>query len=112
VKFQLPESMSHAYRIITELTNAINQKDERIAELKETVSKHIEICERHVSTRRYFEKRIAELEQIVLSVGHIGVDFGYGDYEIDQATIDKARQLTNKELTSCWPEVLLFGETE
>ena len=42
------------------------------------------------------EKRIAELEQIVLSVGHIGVDFGYGIYEIDQATIDKARQLTNK----------------
>mgnify|MGYP003652290019 CR=1 FL=1 len=42
------------------------------------------------------EKRIAELEQIVLSVGHIGVDFGYGVYEIDQATIDKARQLTNK----------------
>jgi hypothetical protein len=36
---------------------------DRIAELEETVSKHIEICERHVSTRKYLEKRIAELEK-------------------------------------------------
>jgi uncharacterized coiled-coil protein SlyX len=37
--------------------------NKRIAELEETVSKHIEICERHVSTRKYLEKRIAELEK-------------------------------------------------
>jgi hypothetical protein len=39
-------------------------------------------------------RRIVELERIVECVAHIGVDFGYGVYEIDQATIDKARQLT------------------
>jgi hypothetical protein len=82
--------------VLSEASLRLSKQQERIAELEETVSKHIEICERHVSTRKYLEKRITELEQIVLSVGHIGVDFGYGVYEIDQATIDKARQLTDK----------------
>jgi hypothetical protein len=56
----------------------------------------LDIPDSHLKVDQKNVKRIAELEQIVLSVGHIGVDFGYGVYEIDQATIDKARQLTNK----------------
>lgn len=41
-------------------------------------------------------QRIAELEEIVSAVGYIGIDFGYGQYTIDQKTIEKARQLTTK----------------
>jgi hypothetical protein len=41
-------------------------------------------------------KRIAELERIVECVAHIGVDFGYGQYSIDQETIEKSRELTTK----------------
>jgi hypothetical protein len=37
VKFQLPKNLSHAYRIITILTNNINQREERIVELQEEV---------------------------------------------------------------------------
>jgi hypothetical protein len=38
-----------------------NKVTKRNAELEEAGSKHIEICERHVSTRKYLEKRIADL---------------------------------------------------
>ena len=37
MKFQLPKNVSHACRIITVLTNTINQRDSRIAELEEEV---------------------------------------------------------------------------
>tara|TARA_R110000868_G_scaffold20396_1_gene86368 strand:+ start:636 stop:1055 length:420 start_codon:yes stop_codon:yes gene_type:complete len=53
MKFQLPENMSHAYRIITELTNTINQKDARITEL--TVRRDLQ--------KQDFDERISELEK-------------------------------------------------
>ena len=37
--------------------------------------------------------RIAELEEIVKAVAHIGVDFGYGKYELEAGKIDDARTL-------------------
>ena len=37
-------------------------------------------------------KRIAELEVIAKAVAHIGVDFGYGVYEIENKHIEDARQ--------------------
>ena len=37
MKFQLPKNLSHACRIITILTNSINQREERIVELEEEV---------------------------------------------------------------------------
>jgi predicted metal-dependent HD superfamily phosphohydrolase len=40
----------------------------KISELEEKGNKHIEICERHVSTRRYLEKRIAVLEKALTKV--------------------------------------------
>ena len=58
------------------------------------IAKHAEICERHVSTRKYLEKRIAELEIICAAVAHVGVDFGYGKFEITNELIGKARLLT------------------
>jgi dihydropteroate synthase len=60
---------------------------------RQDIEQQLSYCESHIIE---LKQHIAELEQIVLSVGHIGIDFGYGVYEIDQATIDKARQLTNK----------------
>lgn len=39
------------------------------------------------------EALIAELREIVESVANIGVDFGYGTYELQPETIEKARQL-------------------
>ena len=37
MKLQSPKNVSHACRIITVLTNTINQRDSRIAELEEEV---------------------------------------------------------------------------
>jgi hypothetical protein len=37
-------------------------------------------------------KRIAELEEIAKAVAHIGIDFGYGVYEIETKHIESARQ--------------------
>ena len=46
-----------------EIAAELGSRDVRIAELEKKSTKHIEICERHVSTRKYLEKRIAELEE-------------------------------------------------
>lgn len=40
-----------------------------------------------------YSERAAKLEQIVDAVAHIGVDFGYGKFELDQGHIDTARSL-------------------
>ena len=41
-------------------------------------------------------EHIAELEEIVKAVAHIGVDFGYGKYELESGKIDDARTLMEK----------------
>lgn len=38
-------------------------------------------------------EELAELQEIVKAVAHIGVDVGYGKFEIGQDEIDKARLL-------------------
>jgi predicted peroxiredoxin len=66
--------------VLSEASLRLSKQQERIAELEEKGNKHIEICERHVSTRRYLEKRIAELDDIV-SVLTIADETGYVDGE-------------------------------
>lgn len=39
------------------------------------------------------EAKVAALEEVVNAVAHIGVDFGYGKYELEDIKIDKARKL-------------------
>jgi hypothetical protein len=41
--------------------------------------------------------KIAELEAIVKAVAHIGVDFGYGKYDLEAGIIDDARTLMEQE---------------
>jgi hypothetical protein len=43
------------------------------------------------------QDRIAELEAIVKAVAHIGVDFGYGKYDLEAGIIDDARTLMEQE---------------
>jgi len=40
---------------------------------------------------------LAELRVVVKAVAHIGVDFGYGKYEIEQKHIDSARKLMESD---------------
>lgn len=39
------------------------------------------------------ENRVKELEEVVNAVAHIGVDFGFGRYELEDSKIDDARKL-------------------
>jgi hypothetical protein len=50
-----------------------------------------------ITTKLYAEiedlkDKIAELEEIAKAVAHIGIDFGYGVYEIETKHIESARQ--------------------
>jgi hypothetical protein len=36
---------------------------------------------------------ISELEEIVKAVAHIGIDWGYGEFQLEKDHIDKARAL-------------------
>ena len=42
---------------------------------------------------RQLKRRVAELEEVVKAVAYIGVDFGYGKYELEAGKIDDARTL-------------------
>lgn len=39
------------------------------------------------------EAQLAEFNEIVKAVAHIGIDWGYGKFELSQAHIDRARHL-------------------
>jgi hypothetical protein len=41
---------------------------------------------------------IEQLEEIVEAVAHIGIDFGYGAFELEPEHIQKARRLLEKKL--------------
>jgi predicted adenine nucleotide alpha hydrolase (AANH) superfamily ATPase len=38
-------------------------------------------------------------KEIIKAVAHIGIDFGYGKYELEDKWIDKARELLEQELS-------------
>ena len=38
-------------------------------------------------------ERVADMQEIVEAVAHIGVDFGYGKFELSDEHINKAREL-------------------
>ena len=40
--------------------------------------------------------RNAQLEALVRAVAHIGVDFGHGEFDLDDSHIRKARELTKQ----------------
>lgn len=46
--------------------------------------------------RDELKARVDEIHEIVKAVAHIGIDFGYGPYVLDQELIDRARFLYEK----------------
>lgn len=40
-----------------------------------------------------YAERAEALEDIVRAVAHIGVDWGYGEFKLDQSHVDEARKL-------------------
>jgi len=39
------------------------------------------------------ESQLAEARELIKAVAHIGIDWGYGKFELNQDHIDKARKL-------------------
>ena len=52
----------------------------------------VEIVKIQIEEYQVVQKRIAELEEIAKAVAHIGIDFGYGKYEIEEEHIENSRQ--------------------
>lgn len=48
-------------------------------------------------------ERAQRMREIVKAVAHVGIDFGYGTYELQQDIIDKARELYEKQSLSDAP---------
>lgn len=44
------------------------------------------------------DARYEEMAEIIKAVAHIGVDFGFGEYELGQKHIDAARKLHKSEI--------------
>ena len=74
------------------LNELVEKKDTRIADLKawQVISDDEIAALQGVINKR--DERIAELEVIAKAVAHIGVDFGYGVYEIENKHIEDERQ--------------------
>jgi hypothetical protein len=64
----------------------------QIAELKKESDQILNSALDSESNCCDLKERNAELEVIVKAVAHIGVDFGYGVYEIENKHIEDARQ--------------------
>ena len=62
MRIQLPKNVSHACRIITVLTNTVNQREARIAELEEELESQIK--ETTTWLRRYDKSVSEQLEAI------------------------------------------------
>lgn len=45
-----------------------------------------------------YAERVEALEEIVKAVAHIGIDWGYGKFELNQSHIDTARKLYEEGL--------------
>ena len=60
----------------------------------ESVSQHKEaIIFMHDRQIKDLEAQLAEAREIVKAVAHIGIDWGYGKFELTDEHIDKARRL-------------------
>jgi len=44
------------------------------------------------------ERQLAEARDLIKAVAHIGIDWGYGKFELNQDHIDKARKLYEEQL--------------
>ena len=70
---------------------------DQIAELKADFKQQISSWDATIGKMEvHHKKQSAELEEIVKAVAHIGVDFGYGEFELDDSHIKKARELLEK----------------
>ena len=49
-------------------------------------------CDNIVKIQR-LERQLAEARELVKAVAHIGIDWGYGKFELTDEHIDKAREL-------------------
>ena len=46
----------------------------------------------------HLERQLAEARELIKAVAHIGIDWGYGKFELTQEHIDKARKLYEQQL--------------
>jgi len=84
-----------------DIVQELKTKDLKIRELekllKEQEEYHQQCLKDWLTSNDEYEKQLAKSMKIVESVAHIGIDFGYGEYYIDNYAIAKARQLLQEK---------------
>lgn len=70
-----------------------------IAELGELEPSNPCTCE--ADKIKSLERQLAEARELIKAVAHIGIDWGYGKFELSQDHIDKARELYEKLKEHC-----------
>ena len=61
--------------------------------IKPTMSMHKDIESLNADLVEWYKEYSAQLRQVVEQVAHIGVDFGYGEFQLDEGHIETAREL-------------------
>lgn len=74
-------------------TLVYNLPEEAQKKILDISVKSDDCCSVYCESIDAIDNYISELTEIVKAVAHIGIDFGYGKFEISQEHINKARQL-------------------
>lgn len=87
-----PETRVVPLRDMSGFFEAIYRKLKQTPEYQPVKTARLEASMMH-NVNRKLRDRNAALEEIVEAVAHIGVVFGYGQYELEPSVIEKARKL-------------------
>jgi hypothetical protein len=61
--------------------------------LSEEIKKRDDMCLDSQGDLNNWAERACAMEELVKAVAHIGVDFGYGEFKLDDKHINKAREI-------------------
>ncbi|RKZ71949.1 MAG: hypothetical protein DRQ48_01815 [Gammaproteobacteria bacterium] len=73
-----------------------NEAEDDVERLEDKLADEQNSLQIALSDVERLEAEVTELKEIVKAVAYIGVDFGYGEFELDNKHIEKARYLMEK----------------
>jgi len=82
------DPLKHTEQSLKELRRQKEIAAIHLRDNKETIQTALRLADRLYS---------GEVSEVIKAVAHIGIDFGYGVYELEQSVIDTARKLYEAE---------------
>ena len=90
---ELASLSQHCMVIVSDLQRQLDEARESLA-IKDRA--HEIACHNlaeEIEEKKALERQLEEYMEIIKAVAHIGIDWGYGKFELKQDHIDKARKL-------------------